>query len=90
MGNSGNSGMNKLARVISQRASQVSSQTGGDLVLDFGTILKDYSLRTDTFPIPIPRSDYYACSNAPISKGNRVLVAWVQNDVVVIDAVGKR
>ncbi len=107
MSNSGSPGMNKLARVISQRAGQVAGQTEGNLVLDFGSIQSDYSLLTNTFPKSIPKSDYYVCrhisgmsfssgtadghyhtvSPTKIKAGDRVLVAWIQNDPVVIDVI---
>lgn len=53
--NKGSPGMNKLARVISQRAERVAGKAERDLILDFGSIQKDMSLLTNTFPIPIPR-----------------------------------
>lgn len=85
-------------------------------VLDFGSINKDMSLLTNTFPIPIPHSEYHVCrlvgglaytvsggfhggheggngshthtAKPPqIKPGDRVLVAWVQNEAVVIDVV---
>lgn len=112
----GNPGINKMCRVISRRAEKVAGKAERDLVLDFGEIKKDYSLLTNTFPIPIPRGDYHVCrlvgglkykitggthggheggngshshtAEPPkIKPGDRVLVAWVQNEAVVIDVV---
>lgn len=57
--NKGSPGLSKLARVISQRAENVAGKAERDLVLDFGSIKGDMSLLTNTFPIPIPRSDYH-------------------------------
>ena len=108
--NKGSPGLNKLARVISNRAEDVAGKAERDLVLDFGSIKGDMSLLTNTFPIPIPRSDYHVCrlvgglaytisggshgghdthtAKPPqIKPGDRVLVAWVQNEAVVIDVV---
>ena len=108
--NKGSPGLSKLARVISNRAEDVAGKAERDLVLDFG------SIKGDTFPIPIPRSDYHVCrlvgglaytisggshggheggngshthtAKPPqIKPGDRVLVAWVQNEAVVIDVV---
>ena len=98
--------------MISNRAEKVAGKAERDLVLDFGSINKDMSLLTNTFPIPIPRSEYHVCrlvgglaytisggshggheggngSHTHTAKppGDRVLVAWVQNEAVVIDVV---
>jgi hypothetical protein len=109
---SGNPGINKLARVMQQRMQEVNKSP---LLLDFGVIQDDYSLLTNTFPIPIPKTDYLVCRDVthdpgkPLTQtktvdlhshdvvlpesmrwlkpGDRVLVAWVQNDAVVIDIV---
>lgn len=51
-------GINKLALAFQ---SQMNKTCKTPLLLDFGTIEDDYSLRTDTFPIPIPVSDYLIC-----------------------------
>ncbi len=131
---SGNPGINKLANTLCQRIGNSNTQS---LVLDFGTIQNDFSLLTNTFPKPIPKTDYLVCRSVsydpepaftktwwkgespadhvghghgnkgehpqecskhyhdvylaedmrPIRPGDRVLVAWVQNDAVVIDIV---
>ena len=114
--NKGSPGLSKLARVISNRAEKVAGKAERDLMLDFGSINKDMSLLTNTFPIPIPHSEYHVCrlvgglaytvsggfhggheggngshthtAKPPqIKPGDRVLVAWVQNEAVVIDVV---
>lgn len=56
----GMSGANHLARVLQNRI-QKNLNAKSELLLDFGTILADYSLLTDTFPLPIPQSDYLVC-----------------------------
>lgn len=137
---SGNPGLNKLGKVLQQRMTESSASP---LVLDFGEIQSDYSLLTNTYPIPIPKSDYLVCRDVThnpgirltqtksgqgqhphgpsgehdghstgngqhshpdtegahvhdvvlpesmywLRPGDRVLVAWVQNDAVVIDVV---
>ena len=143
-------GVNKLARVMQERMQKVGERP---LVLDFGSIQADFSLVTNTFPIPIPKSDYMVCRRvglgverailgvtapagghthtggehthsggahaqetgsgthshdggehthtvadhihdvlisgdmASIKPGDRVLVAWIGNDAVVVDVV---
>lgn len=82
----------------------------GALVLDFGVINSNGSLRTNTFPVSIPKGDYLVCSylagssgttsrngdpshshsytkGDKLKVGDRVLVAWVQNDAVVVDKI---
>jgi hypothetical protein len=136
---SGNPGINKLGKVLQQRMRETNVSP---LVLDFGVIQGDYSLLTNTYPIPIPKTDYMVCRDVThnpgealtktksgqgqhphgpsgghsqyegsgehshpgtegahthdvvlpesmhwLKPGDRVLVAWVQNDAVVIDVV---
>lgn len=137
---SGNPGINKLGKVLQQRMKEANESP---LVLDFGVIQSDYSLLTNTYPIPIPKTDYLVCRDVthnpgiPLTQtvagqgthphgssgahsghatgdgshshpntegahvhdaalpdtmrwlqpGDRVLVAWVQNDAVVVDIV---
>ncbi len=102
-------GVSKLAGVMRKLANK---DRDGSLLLDFGVIQTDKSLLTNTYPIPIPRSDYQVCRavmqqgdsfttsyngedshrhtgsvtiNPALKPGDRVLVAWVQNDAIVID-----
>ena len=102
--------MRKLAMVLTDKMKQIA---GGATVLDFGSILEDFSLKTNRFPIPLPQGTYFICRMAalpaqlgfgatetaddhrhimpfpqmldPIQPGDRVLVAWVDDDAVVID-----
>jgi hypothetical protein len=80
------------------------------LILDYGVINSDGSLKTNTFPAAIPKKDYMVCQwlagasgstssagdpshrhsfsvGSKLKAGDRVLVAWVQNDAVVIDKI---
>lgn len=123
MSKKGNPGINKLADIFQKQIGQVSENP---LVLDIGIINEDYSLSTNTYPNPIPKSDYLACRaitydpSVPLTKtycdgahgqphagfggahvnqvelpekmywirpGDKVLVAWVQNDAVVVDII---
>lgn len=83
-----NTGIEEFAHMLDMRMEEHSERP---LVLDLGTIKKDRSLVTDTFPVPIPKSEYDMCANyKEVAKpGDRVLVAWTQDDPVVIDVVVK-
>lgn len=119
----GHPGTSKLAAVLSQRMKR---ENESPLMLDFGGIQANYSLVTNTFPVPIPKEDYSICrlvngctlgtsesswtghlqenkhvhsspSGVPshshdvsmpkLKPGDRVLVAWVQSEAVVIDVI---
>jgi hypothetical protein len=119
----GSPGANKLTAAL---AGMIDKKGDKPLVLDFGIILGDYSLKTNTFPIPIPQSDYSVCRaitydpGVPLTQtycdgahghpaagfagshvhnvrlpekmywirpGDKVLVAWVQDEACVVDIV---
>lgn len=113
MAHESNLGANALARVLTGR---MQKENRTPPVLDFGNIEADYSLKTNTFPVPIPKSDYTVCRHIGgltieteggrhsghetgtgvhdhkipipvIEPGDRVLVAWVQSEAVVIDVI---
>lgn len=123
MSKRGNPGANKLTAAL---AGMIDKKGDKPLVLDFGIILGDYSLKTNTFPIPIPKSDYSVCRaitydpGVPLTQtycdgahghpdagfagshvhnvrlpekmywirpGDKVLVAWVQDEACIIDIV---
>lgn len=108
-----NPGTAKLANVLSRR---MKSETSAPFCLDFGSIGPDFSLTTNTFPLPIPRKDYTLCRHVAgmavtinggehgghengngnhdhsilvpaVKPGDRVLVAWVGTEAVVIDVI---
>lgn len=54
----GHPGTAKLAQVLDKRTSQ---KTESPLTLDFGEIQANGSLKTNTFPVPIPKGDYTIC-----------------------------
>ena len=56
----GNPGMNNLARTLQSRMA-ATQQANQGMAEDFGIIQGDYSLLTNTYPIPIPKSDYLVC-----------------------------
>lgn len=121
-----NQGLNKLAQVMQQRMNRNQEAHNGALILDFGTIQGDMSLKTNTFAHPIPQADYHVCRQLTlgptgslltstktqgqhgghvggdgshdhdikvpekmrsIKPGDRVLIAWVQSEAVVIDII---
>lgn len=116
----GHPGTAKLAAVLSQRMKR---ENESPFPLDFGEIQANYSLLTNTFPVPIPKGDYSVCRHVgslsftilegshaghdgqtdthntgghehtvkppSIQPGDRVLVAWVQSEAVVIDIIEK-
>lgn len=123
MSKKGNPGANNLANTLSQ---MVQGQTESPLVIDFGVINPDMSLKTNTYGPPIPYGDYSICRSVTydpgvpltqsyndgahsqpdagyggahthnirlpekmyrIQPGDRVLVAWVDEEAVVIDVV---
>lgn len=53
-----NTGISKMAAVLSER---MKVENASPLSLDFGGIEADYSLTTNTFPVPIPRQSYMVC-----------------------------
>ena len=92
-------GANKLARTLSNR---MKNESKSSLVLDFGSINSDYSLTTNTFPVKIPKKDYTVCRHISgmslgtsggshggheYGAGDRVLVAWIQSEAVVVDVI---
>lgn len=104
----GHPGTAKLAQVLDKRTSQ---KTASPLTLDFGEIQTNGSLKTNTFPVPIPKGDYTICRLAAgltlvtskagnplhshdvtipaVKAGDRVLVAWIESEAVVIDVIKK-
>lgn len=123
MSKRGNPGANKLTNVL---VGMMQKTNEHPLVLDFGIIGSDYSLTTNTYPVPIPKGDYSVCRavtydpSVPLTQsyndgehsqpdagyggahthdiklpekmywirpGDKVLVAWVQDEAVVVDLV---
>lgn len=85
----GHSGISRLASVLSGR---MKKESASPLVLDFGEIQETGALVTATFPVPIPKGEYSVCrqyGRQIAGVGTHVLVAWVQNEAVVIDIIEK-
>ena len=86
-----NAGINKFANVL---VSRIKREGESPLFLDFGEIQENESLTTNTFPVAIPKGQYSVCRHVSgtdefpaLCVGDRVLVAWIQNEAVVIDVI---
>lgn len=69
---SGNKGVNHLAQVLTGQNKKDRDRNSA-LVLDFGEIMGDYSLQTNTFSIPIPVEDYHVCRQLTLGKTGDIL-----------------
>ena len=80
-----NKGINSLARILDNR---IGRHTEQDLALDFGTVKKNGTLQTNTFPKAIGKGDYSVLQHcdSDIKEGveKRVLVAWVESEAVIV------
>ena len=75
-------GISKLATVMDSRMSQ---QSETPLSLDFGMVKKNGSLITNTFQKTIAKGDYMVLEGFEYEgKETEVLVAWVEDDAIVI------
>lgn len=54
----GKKGVENLAKILDARMGEHSE---GEFSFDFGVIKEDYSLVSNTFPVPIPKNDYSIC-----------------------------
>ena len=88
-----NLGISKLAKTLDRRMSEHGE---GQLTPDFGKIQNDKSLLMNTFPVPIPASDYSVCGTLcgisggrRLAAGDRVLVIWANDEPVVVDVIRK-
>jgi len=68
----GNPGINHLARALQGQINR-NQEANSALLLDFGTIQGDYSLLTNTYPIPIPKSDYMVCRQLTLGPTNDIM-----------------
>ena len=68
----GNPGINHLAQAIQGRIRQ-NQDANSALLLDFGEIQPDYSLLTNTYPIPIPKTDYMVCRQLTLGPTHDIL-----------------
>jgi len=125
----GNPGASSLAGIFQQQI-QGSITANSSIPLEFGEIQEDFSLITNSFPVPVPMNGYMVCRSLlqgasgaawaqtdisgshyhpggdhshsggehshavlvpdtlrSLMPGDRVLVAWVGSDAVVIDII---
>lgn len=82
-------GINQLANVLHDRILRTLHDNDQPL-LDFGTIERNGYLTTDTLKIPMQKSEYYVLKGiGSLEKGDRVLVAWVYPQPVVVGVLTK-
>lgn len=74
---SGNAGISKLAGVLQ---GQTNRSQDTSLLLDFGTIQGDYSLRTNTYPIPIPSGDYLVLRHLTVGAAGASMASTSETD----------
>lgn len=68
-----NLGLNKLAHVMQERMNRNQDANNSALILDFGVIQDDMSLKTNTFAIPIPQADYHVCRQLTLGPTHNIL-----------------
>ena len=80
-----NNGISRLAGVMDSRMKQ---QSETPLLLDFGTVKKNGSLKTNTFPKTIAKEDYSVLEGFEWKEEEtKVLVAWIHEEAVVIGKI---
>lgn len=57
-----------------------------NIVTEYGTINQNMTLTPDSLQVEIPRGDYMITSGQNPQPGQRVTIAWVGNDPVIIGA----
>ncbi len=77
-------GVNDLARVLTDRMKQTQDK---DNLVDFGTIGNGGHLTTDHLQVMMETDDYSKLDGLTLTKGDRVLVIWVDTEPVVIGKI---
>lgn len=80
-------GLSKLAGLMKGLAKD---QIPVSKLIELGTIQSNKSLKTDSFGVAIPKSDYLALSHLEdehLKSGDRVLVAWADNDAIILGKI---
>jgi hypothetical protein len=70
---SNQNGINNLGIVLRNEMSKICDKP---LVLDFGVIQEDYSLKTNTFPVSIPVTDYVVCRSVSWNPAKPMTMTW--------------
>lgn len=82
-------GINRLGRVLQKRMGQMAET---DSIIDFGTIKRNLALVPDGYDdIVIPKGSYSIMRNGEYwspSSGDRVVIAWVGSEIVVLGRLG--
>lgn len=76
---SGNPGLNKLAATLQGQIHR-NQEANSALIFDYGEIQSDYSLLTNTYPIPIPKEDYMVCRQLTLGATGAYLTKTIGND----------
>lgn len=79
---SNQNGINNLGIVLKNEMNKV---CGKPFVLDFGVILEDYSLKTNTFPIPIPVGDYSVCRSVSWNPAKPMTMTWWADEAPYVE-----
>lgn len=79
---SNQNGINNLGIILKNEMNKVYDRP---LVLDFGVILNDYSLKTNTFPIPIPVSDYSVCRSVSYNPAKPLTMTWWEGEAPYVE-----
>lgn len=83
-----NNGISRLAGVLVDRMKETATSPQA---LDFATVNDNQSITPYTFPVIIPSSDYSVTrtlsERGEMQVGDVVLIAWVKNEIVIIDVV---
>ncbi|MEZ3491719.1 MAG: hypothetical protein K1W38_05295 [Lachnospiraceae bacterium] len=78
-------GINELANVLNN---QIKESGKRDVSVDFGTIEKNGFLITDILQTALGKDDYLVLHHiGELKEGDRVLVAWVYSDPVVVGKI---
>lgn len=75
-------GINNLGIVLKNEVNKICEKP---LILDFGVIQDDYSLKTNTFPIPIPISDYSICRGVSWNPSKPMTMTWWADEAPYVE-----
>ena len=64
---------------------EIQKTTKSPLVLDFGVIQEDYSLLTNTYPVPIPVEDYSICRSVSWNPAKPMTMTWWKGEAPVVE-----
>lgn len=79
---SNQNGINNLGIVLKNEMNKICDKP---LVLDFGVIQEDYSLKTNTFPVAIPVTDYVICRSVSWNPAKPMTMTWWAGEAPYVD-----